>query len=319
MFQKGFLVAGVFERFQYVCFLSAFCYLSAGWFHFLPDFLVPFFFFPVCFLEIFAPLPLVGYGLQAGFFRMLAACLVNGLLVFFMDGGFSTVIFALYVGLTSLGLMAGMRRKKSLESIVFSTWLMTFVAVSISLLLGVYCFHWHPMELVQEQIAGAMQYLMSSMQKSGHLAEEVDLLKRDLLIQFPSHLCIFSFFLILSNVVFLVQWGCGVLRTQYGYHSGLLRKWRTPELWVWPTIGSASFLLFDLGIVSDIARNVFNFLMAAYIVQGLSILHDLFSAWNFRVLFRWILFFFCVSLMMPLVLGLGFFDLWFDFRKRLKQ
>ena len=53
-----------------------------------------------------------------------------------------------------------------------------------------------------------------------------------------------------------------------------------PEWLVWPTIATGFGLLVDLGPASDVAINVFKFLMAIYAIQGLSILSFFFDLWN---------------------------------------
>jgi len=56
--------------------------------------------------------------------------------------------------------------------------------------------------------------------------------------------------------------------------------------------------------------------MAIYTIHGLSILSFFFDLWNVRGIFRAIGFLISVFVMMPLLLSLGFFDLWFDFRAK---
>jgi uncharacterized protein YybS (DUF2232 family) len=72
-------------------------------------------------------------------------------------------------------------------------------------------------------------------------------------------------------------------------------------------------------VVSDVSLNVFKFLMAIYALQGLSILAFAFDAWRVRGGFRALIYLLAVFFMMPLLLSLGFFDLWFDFRGKFRQ
>jgi hypothetical protein len=59
--------------------------------------------------------------------------------------------------------------------------------------------------------------------------------------------------------------------------------------------------------------------MAVYAIQGLSILSFFFDVWNVRGVFRVLAFLAAIFIMMPLLLSLGFFDLWFDFRSKFRQ
>jgi len=71
--------------------------------------------------------------------------------------------------------------------------------------------------------------------------------------------------------------------------------------------------------VSWIGINILKFSLTIYAIQGLSILSSLFSAWRLRRLWRWIAYGLVASVMTPIVLTLGFFDQWFDFRSRFRQ
>jgi hypothetical protein len=116
------------------------------------------------------------------------------------------------------------------------------------------------------------------------------------------------------------------LKESLGLDLAFLRKWKAPAFLVWPTIATGFFILFEVSVVSDIAFNIFQFLMAIYIIQGLSVLSYLFDLWGIQVSSRLMrfflslfLFFLSLFLMLPLVLSLGFFDLWFDFRGKFRQ
>jgi hypothetical protein len=88
---------------------------------------------------------------------------------------------------------------------------------------------------------------------------------------------------------------------------------------VWPTLGSWAVVLFADGLASDVALNVFKVLMAAYGLQGLAVLGAVFQAWKIRGIFRIAIYSLVILVMMPLLLSIGFFDQWFDFRAKLRQ
>jgi hypothetical protein len=102
-----------------------------------------------------------------------------------------------------------------------------------------------------------------------------------------------------------------------------LRAWKAPEWLVWPTIAAGFILVFQSGggpdPLGDIALNLFKFLMAIYAIQGLCVMSSLMQTWNIRAGLRTGIMAFAVLLMLPLVLSLGFFDLWFDFRSKFRQ
>ena len=73
-------------------------------------------------------------------------------------------------------------------------------------------------------------------------------------------------------------------------------------------------LLFRLNSRQIFAINVFKVLMAIYSFQGISILSHFFDLWGLKGIFRMLSYGLALFFMMPLVLSVGFFDLWFDFR-----
>jgi hypothetical protein len=143
--------------------------------------------------------------------------------------------------------------------------------------------------------------------------------KQGVIVEFPSAIAVFSLFLVWANLVTLLRVNPNGVREKLGLDAGYLRRWKAPEWLVWPTILTGAFLLFDAGRISDVSLNVFRFLMAVYALQGLSILSFFFDAWNVRGIFRTAGYLAAVFLMMPLLLSLGFFDLWFDFRSKVRQ
>jgi uncharacterized protein YybS (DUF2232 family) len=148
---------------------------------------------------------------------------------------------------------------------------------------------------------------------------ELEEWKENLITEFPSAVAVFALVLVWTNLVVLLRLNPGGVREKLGLEPAFFRKWRAPEFLVWPTIASGFFLVFDAGLFSDIALNLFKFLMAIYAIQGLSILSFFFDVWKLKGMFRALGFLMGVVLMMPLVLSLGFFDLWFDFRSKFRQ
>jgi hypothetical protein len=88
---------------------------------------------------------------------------------------------------------------------------------------------------------------------------------------------------------------------------------------VWPTILAGATLLTDLGVATDVGRNFFKVFMAIYAIQGLGILSFFMTRWRINKFFRTVGYLVAVLVAMPLLLSLGFFDLWFDFRSKFRQ
>ncbi len=98
---------------------------------------------------------------------------------------------------------------------------------------------------------------------------------------------------------------------------GRLNRWRAPEVLVWPVIGCGISLLLPLGGISKIGINGLIILLTIYFFQGIAIVSFFFDKKNFSRVARVLIY--GLIVMMPqlliLVVGLGFFDTWINFRK----
>jgi uncharacterized protein YybS (DUF2232 family) len=177
--------------------------------------------------------------------------------------------------------------------------------------------HLNPIHELTNQVSTFVNYLGQN--PSLVNPDDLDDWKRSLVVEFPSSMAIFAMVLIWANLVVVLRVNPNGIREKMGLDASFFKRWKAPEYLVWPTIVSGFFLVMNVGTVSDIALNVFKALMAVYVFQGLSIISYFFDLWKVRGLFRFIGYLVSLMLMMALVLSLGFFDLWFDFRNKFRQ
>jgi len=298
-----------------------------GWVRFLPFFLSALFFLSGLF-AVFAPLPLLSSHLRNGRKWAWLAALSNGIIVALAGGQLSLIFYAVFILALSLSLPELLKLKISLEK---ST-VLTLLIMALAGACFVFCFVfkgalYHPLNPVLEiksQISGFVDLLGQSITSGSGVtgllnAAEVDEWKRSLLVEFPSIVAVFSLILVWANLVLLLRANPNQMRQNLGLDSSVLTKWKAPDYLVWPTIVTGFFLIFNMGVVSNVSLNLFKFIMAIYAIQGLSILTYFFDLWGIRGFFRIVGFSISVFLMTPVVLSLGFFDLWFDFRSRFKK
>ena len=98
---------------------------------------------------------------------------------------------------------------------------------------------------------------------------------------------------------------------------GHLNRWKAPEFLVWCVIGCVLILLFTGGGLRMLGFNGILILMVIYFLQGIAIVSFFFEKKQFPRVLRYILYVF-ISLqhmILFLVIGLGLFDMWVDFRK----
>jgi len=104
---------------------------------------------------------------------------------------------------------------------------------------------------------------------------------------------------------------------------GSLKKWQLPFSFVWALIGTAALMIADIYLIKVdyfklLALNAFIVFGSIYFFQGLAILAFYSQRWSIAPLLRlvfYLLFFLFFQPVGFILLGIGFFDSWFDFRK----
>jgi hypothetical protein len=293
------------------------------WLRVLPFFLSAFFFLSGVF-AVFSPLPILSSHLKLGRSWAWLIALSNGAIVAIAGGQLSLLLYVVFVLTLSLSLPEMLKAKYSVEKSAILTLLM--MALSGLLVVIGYSGYHHlsPLHEVKDQLIGFIDLLGQSMTSGAGVtgllnSTEVDEWKRSLLIEFPSIIAVFALVLVWANLVLLLRANPSKLRESLNLRPSYFKEWKAPDQLVWATIGTGFFLVFNMGVISNVSLNLFKFIMAIYAIQGLSILTYFFDLWGIRGIFRVLGFSIAVFIMTPVVLSLGFFDLWFDFRSRFKQ
>jgi uncharacterized protein YybS (DUF2232 family) len=95
---------------------------------------------------------------------------------------------------------------------------------------------------------------------------------------------------------------------------GSLNQWRAPEMLIWPLIGCGLLLLLPAGGLKIMGLNGLLVMLLIYFFQGIAIVSFYFEKMRLPLLARWVLYFFTLQVL-PLVIGLGVFDMWLNVRK----
>jgi hypothetical protein len=140
-----------------------------------------------------------------------------------------------------------------------------------------------------------------------------DSLLKEIYTEFPSAILITLILGLWGNLLFASQFVPGFLSR--GFWSG----YRNPEWLVAPTLVAAGLFAFGDHALYFIGLNSIKVILVLYGFQGLSIMSSLLNKFKIFGFVRALLFSVAVFLTMPLVLSFGFFDLWFDFRKKFGQ
>ena len=98
---------------------------------------------------------------------------------------------------------------------------------------------------------------------------------------------------------------------------GMLSLWRPPESLVWGVIGSGATLLLPSGGLKMLGLNVLIVLVTIYFFGGMAIVSFYFENKKFPRMLRIFVYSLIAlqQIVLVIVIGIGFFDTWFNFRK----
>lgn len=129
--------------------------------------------------------------------------------------------------------------------------------------------------------------------------------------------------LVITSTLFLI-WACLVIIRpllvfrNLGYPDfGPLNQWKAPEYLVWAVIGCGLMLLIPDTSLKLLGTNGLLILMTVYFFQGIAIVAFFFNKKRLPRFVRFILYSLIAlqQLLLLVVIGLGFFDVWVNFRK----
>jgi hypothetical protein len=273
---------------------------------------------------VFAPLPLLvaRYRKTALSWRLLST-LTNSALVGFLGGQDALGIFVWIVLPIVWLLPLLLERMKKVESAVLMTTLSIVVLAAGLIVAEALLLKLSPLEFVQSALNEGLKRVYESVPPSSQedllagmtLEQWMNSLKFDL----PWRVVTFCLFWVFANTLILLRWNPSHLRERLGLSKRFFAEWRVPEFLIWPVVVAGALAVLGQGLWAALGMNFLGILLAVFAIQGLSILSFLLDHWKVQGAFRPFVFGASVLLMTPLVLAVGFFDTWFDFRARLRQ
>lgn len=257
------------------------------------------------------------YGIAGGLGVLAIAFML--LLIFAAEElAFIYGVFAVMAGL----LLTLLGRIRALEYLVGSV---AIAMLSVTAGLSYYFFgSWAAM--FQDLRSGLAQQIESAVQmqeKMGLPQDSVTMLKEqapqivDMMIRLLPALLLLSFaFVVLINILYL--------RRRFPERRGdwfslpFLREWKAPEPLVWGLIACGFVVfLYGSGLLGAVALNLLLVLGACYFAQGLAVIAYFFNKNNVPRFLRGLTYVLIIfqQIFTLLVVGLGLFDLWGDFRR----
>ncbi len=164
---------------------------------------------------------------------------------------------------------------------------------------------------------------VQDLEKSGETPENIKAIRTAIEEMAPVLASIFPAFILVSSLVgalinFLVVRFLWFKFYSREYFEGMdVSRWVLPDTLVWLLIGSVGGLIVGEGLLLNAGMNLTVILLVLYLFQGLAVVvHILtakaFAKWVWVVIFALIL---LQPMFMGLVIGIGLFDIWVDFRK----
>jgi hypothetical protein len=254
----------------------------------------------------------------------------NTALVWLTAGQFHAATFFILAVVTSTALGEGVRLRWRPSAVVALT--MATMLLSMALILGTFSakYRVNPLQRTQALIGQAVDRVVEDIEryKKTHNTTSQDLervladpqsTKRNIFNELFSVLGVAALLIAALNFIVMVRLNLGSSREALGLKKAFFRQWKAPEPLVWPTIITGFCLVVEVPYVSIAALNFFKIFMAIYAIQGIAILGALFDSWKLKRAMRPLAYFLAVAVLLPMVISLGFFDLWFDFRHKFKK
>jgi uncharacterized protein YybS (DUF2232 family) len=272
---------------------------------------------------LFIPLPILYYRIKLG--RIIGAFIpiFTGLVLLIVIGGMSTdTLF--FAELLLIGFLLG--ELIGLNLSIEKTILLTTAAVLFSGLISLFIFSIFSgtsiSAVVSEYVAKNLELTMALYQSMGMSEENVRLISQALeqihqvLVRIiPALVTASTLFVAWSNILLAKP----LLRSRSLFYPdfGLLKMWKAPEALVWVVIGCALALFIPVTAMRIIGSNGLLILMMIYFFQGIAIVSFYFDKKRFPRFIRFFLYALIAlqQLILLVVIGLGFFDMWVNFRR----
>lgn len=279
------------------------------------------------FLSIFVPLPILFYrsrlGRSQGAVILVAVTLIVAFAVQWRS--VATPVFFFQLGLIGFVLSEIFQMNLSLEKTVgFTTGFVLFVGTAMMLVYEVIS-----TGTLWEQLSA---YLYRNLELALNLyrqmdvpADQVNALSQSMegilyvMLRIMPAIVIVSVLLVVWSNLLVAR---PLLRSRNLFYPafGALNEWKAPERLVWVAIGSGFLLVLPHNGLKFVGVNVLIIMMMVYFFQGIAIVSFYFEKKRFPRLLRGVLYALIVlqQFLLLVVIALGFFDLWVDFRRMKK-
>lgn len=274
--------------------------------------------FSTALLSVFSLVPLLILGAQTGALATVFGLVLNAMVVLLMSGKPMALAYLVWVLIPGLCLREGLARRASLQvNIVLGT-LSFLCAAALALWLEALV-HGISISAQFTSMQGMVVGWIEEGSKRVEIGSSVqgldwEMAKERFLMELPSSILVAHLTMVTLSLLTVARFSPAVPPYQ-------LRDWRMPSAAVWGVIviGAGWLMTEDGSSEHTLFWNLLRVALAGYLLQGVAILMEVLNFWKLQGVLRWLAFGFAVTMMLPLVLGIGFFDQWFDFRAKIGQ
>jgi uncharacterized protein YybS (DUF2232 family) len=279
------------------------------------------------FVGLFVPLPILFYrsklGRSSGLLILIAVSLIVTSFVGLNSLGTAAFLFEL--GLVGLILPEVFEMNLSVEKTVGFTAGGVLTMGALILALYTLVSTTSPWALASDYVEKSVKLALAVYREMDAPEEKINMLSQSLdgilyvmLRIIPGIMVVATLFVVWSNLLLARL----VLRSKELFcpDFGRLNQWKAPEHLVWVAIASGVLLLFGHPGLKMLGINGLIVMMMVYFFQGIAIVSFYFEKKQFPKILRILLYGLIAiqQLLLLVVVALGFFDIWIDFRRTRK-
>ncbi|MCK5508352.1 MAG: YybS family protein [Desulfobacterales bacterium] len=275
------------------------------------------------FFSLFIPLPILFYRSKVGRKTGIIVYILSIIMMIVITGRISLDIF-FFVELLLLGFVLSelIEMRLSIEKTISYACASVLIAGIIILFFYSNLSNTEIYTLVSEYISRNLDLTMAMYESMGVSDESIHVISNSMekiqyvLIRIVPAMLI-SLILFVSWLSLLIARPMLKAKNIFSPEFGSLKLWQAPEFMVWIFIGCGAALILSDNTFKILGLNGLIVLMTIYFFQGIAIVSFYFEKKNVPRIFR--MFLYSVLALQQLVLlsviGLGFFDMWLNFRK----
>jgi hypothetical protein len=283
---------------------------------FAASILIPVFGF---FCSLFIPLPTLYYRIKLGRTTSVIIPLLGFIIMVVLLSSF-TIDVVFFAGLLLVGFILGELLEYRFP--INKTMLYTCGVVLISAIVSLFIFSGVSGKNLFTILSQYVAHNIELYQSLGMSEENLRLIQGSLdkiqyiLVRIIPALTIASMLMVIWINILISK---ALLKGKYRLHSDYekLNQWQAPDFLVWAVIACGLLMLFPAGAAKLFGINVLLISMTIYFFQGMGIVSFFFERKKVPRFFKILLYSLIALQQLALlaVIGIGLFDMWFDFRK----